>query len=112
MTDAEALAAFGALSQETRLRILKMLVRAGPEGMSAGSLGEAVGVASSGMSFHLNHLEQARLVQSRREGRFIIYTAALEALSGLIAFLMADCCQGRPEICAPAVAALSCGCEG
>lgn len=112
MHEKQALGAFAALSQETRLRIVRLLVTAGPEGMSAGAIGEAMDSASSSrMSFHLSHLEQAGLVESRREGRSIIYSAVLTALSGLVEFLMRDCCQGHPEVCAPAVAALSCHCE-
>ncbi|MBB6307173.1 ArsR/SmtB family transcription factor [Xanthobacter tagetidis] len=112
VTEAEALAAFAALSQETRLAIVRLLVRAGPEGMPAGAVGEALGGASSSrLSFHLAHLEQAGLVRSRREGRSIIYSAVYPTLSGLVAFLMRDCCDGHPEVCAPAVAALACACD-
>ncbi len=112
MDEKQALTAFAALSQETRLRIVRLLVTAGPEGMAAGAIGEAVdGASSSRMSFHLSHLEQAGLVESRRAGRSIIYTAALGALSGLIEFLMRDCCGGHPEVCSPAMAALSRCCE-
>ncbi len=107
-----ALAAFAALSQETRLRIVRLLVTAGPEGLPAGAIGEAMdGASSSRMSFHLGQLEQAGLVTSRREGRSILYSAAYPALAGLVEFLMRDCCQGHPEVCAPAMAALSCCCE-
>jgi ArsR family transcriptional regulator len=108
MDEHQALDAFGALSQETRLQIVRLLVKAGPEGMAAGVIGEALEASSSKLSFHLSHLERAGLVQSRREARSIIYSAAYPALSELIEFLMRDCCQGRPEVCAPAVAALSC----
>ncbi|MEW6123058.1 MAG: metalloregulator ArsR/SmtB family transcription factor [Pseudomonadota bacterium] len=112
MDEAKALASFAALSQETRLRVVRLLVQAGPEGLAAGAIGEAMdGASSSRMSFHLNHLEQAGLVHSRREGRSIVYSAVYPALSSLIAFLMRDCCNGHPEVCAPAVAALSCVCE-
>lgn len=107
ITEAQALAAFSALSQETRLRIVRLLVTAGPDGLAAGAIGETVGASSSRLSFHLSHLEQAGLVQSRREARSIIYSVAYPALSGLIAFLMRDCCQGHPAICGPAVAALA-----
>ncbi len=107
MNESQALVAFAALSQETRLRIVRLLVKAGPEGLPAGAVGAAMdGASSSRISFHLSHLEQAGLVTSRREGRSIIYSAAYPSLSGIIAFLMQDCCQGRPEVCAPAVAAL------
>ena len=111
MNQRRALASFAALSQETRLRIVRVLVVAGPEGMPAGAIGDALDATSSRLSFHLTHLEHAGLVQSRREGRSIRYTATFEALSGLIAFLMQDCCQGRPEVCAPAMAVLAtCDC--
>lgn len=112
MDENAALMAFAALSQETRLRIVRRLVTAGPEGMAAGAIGVAVdGASSSRMSFHLSHLEQAGLVESRRAGRSIIYTAALGALSSLVEFLMRDCCQGHPEVCNPAMAALSSCCK-
>ncbi|MCF1504309.1 metalloregulator ArsR/SmtB family transcription factor [Afifella sp. H1R] len=108
MHEEEALTAFAALSQETRLRIVRLLVAAGPTGMAAGAIGEAMGGASSSrISFHLSHLEQAGLVTSRRKGRSIIYSAALTTLSGLVEFLMRDCCQGNPEVCDPTIAALS-----
>ncbi len=102
MDERQALGVFGALSQETRLRIVRLLVRAGPDGMAAGSVGEAAGVGASNASFHLKELERAGLVQARRSARSIIYTAAYPALAGLIEFLMRDCCQGRPEICSSA----------
>lgn len=110
MDESQALDAFGALSQETRLRMVRALVTAGPEGLAAGAIGHAVGVSSSGASFHLAHLERAGLIGSRREARSIIYTARYDALSGLVDFLMRDCCQGHPAICAPAVDALSSCC--
>jgi len=100
--ETQALDAFGALSQATRLQMVRTLVVAGPEGMAAGAVGEAVGASSSSASFHLSHLERAGLVQSRREARSIIYSANYEGLSGLVEFLMRDCCQGHPEVCAPA----------
>jgi ArsR family transcriptional regulator, arsenate/arsenite/antimonite-responsive transcriptional repressor len=110
INEQRALEAFAALSQETRLRIVRLLVKAGTTGLPAGVIGEAMDASSSRISFHLSHLEQAGLVQSRREGRSIIYSAAYSALSGLIDFLMRDCCQGHPEVCAPAVAALEACC--
>jgi ArsR family transcriptional regulator len=110
INEQRALEAFAALSQETRLRIVRLLVKAGPTGLPAGAIGEAMDASSSRISFHLSHLEQAGLVQSRREGRSIIYSAAYPSLSGLIDFLMRDCCQGHPEVCAPAVAALEACC--
>ena len=112
MVEPKALAAFAALSQETRLRIVRLLVQAGPEGMAAGAIGKAVDDATtSRLSFHLTHLEHAGLIQSRRNGRYIIYSAVYSALAGLVGFLLKDCCQGHPEICAPALAALTCACD-
>lgn len=111
MDETQALAVFAALSQETRLRIVRLLVVAGPAGMPAGAIGEAMGGASSSrMSFHLSHLEGAGLVESRRDGRSIVYRVRFPALSGLVDFLLHDCCQGHPEVCKPAAVALSSCC--
>lgn len=109
MDQRQALMAFGAISQETRLRILRMLVRAGPAGMAAGAIGDAVEVSPSNVSFHLKELERAGLVAVRREARSMIYSAEYKALRGLIQFLMEDCCAGHPDVCAPAMAASGCG---
>jgi ArsR family transcriptional regulator, arsenate/arsenite/antimonite-responsive transcriptional repressor len=106
----QALSVFAALSQETRLRIMRMLVIAGDDGLPAGSVAAQAGVMPSNVSFHLKELEQAGLVSSRRESRSIIYTAQYDALSGLIRFLMEDCCSGRREICEPALAAAASCC--
>jgi DNA-binding transcriptional ArsR family regulator len=108
MHEGQALAGFAALSQETRLRIVRRLVRAGPDGIAAGELADSLGVSPSNMSFHLKELERAGMIVPRREARSIIYAADYEVLRGLIQFLMKDCCGGHPEICAP-VLADSCG---
>ena len=110
MDERQAVAAFAALGQEHRLRIVRQLVTAGPDGTAAGTLAEAVGVSGTNLSFHLKELSHSGLVTSRREGRSIIYSVAYPVLSSLIEFLMTDCCQGHPEICAPALAACSCTC--
>jgi ArsR family transcriptional regulator len=108
MDERQALIGFGALSQETRLRVVRLLVQAGPDGVPAGAIAEAVGVSASNISFHLKELERAGLVGARREARQIRYAADYAALSGLIRFLMQDCCAGRPEICVPATADACC----
>lgn len=108
MDERQALSAFGALSQETRLRILRHLVIAGDDGIAAGVIAERVEVSASNVSFHLKELERAGLVSARRDGRSIVYGAQYEALSSLIRFLMEDCCSGRREICEPAVATNRC----
>ena len=107
MDERQALLSFGALSQETRLRILRMLVVAGPEGLAAGLIAEQAGVTASNVSFHVKELERAGLVSSRRESRSILYTAEFDALNGLLRFLMEDCCGGR--ICLPDAMADDCG---
>lgn len=112
MDEQQALEGFGAISQETRLRIVRMLVVAGADGMAAGAIAERLGgAASSRTSFHLNALERAGLVARHREGKSIIYSARFPALSELVAFLMHDCCQGHCKYCDRAIA-LFAKCEG
>ncbi|MEO5757277.1 MAG: metalloregulator ArsR/SmtB family transcription factor [Mesorhizobium sp.] len=111
MDERQALSAFAALSQETRLRILRHLVIAGPDGIAAGAVADKVEVSASNVSFHLKELERAGLVSVRRDSRSMVYSAEYDALSGLIRFLMEDCCSGRPEICAPALASGCCAAD-
>jgi ArsR family transcriptional regulator, arsenate/arsenite/antimonite-responsive transcriptional repressor len=108
MDERQALACFGALSQETRLRIIRTLVVAGHDGMAAGVIAERMEVSPSNVSFHLKELERAGLISQQRESRSIVYTASFDALAGLVRFLMEDCCAGNPEICAPAVKVAAC----
>lgn len=100
MEERQALAAFGALSQQTRLRILRLLVVAGPPGLAAGVIAERAEVSASNISFHVKELERAGLVTARRESRSIIYSIEIAGLNGLIRFLMEDCCAGQPQLCA------------
>ncbi len=99
MDQIDAIGALAALAQDTRLAVFRNLVRAGPNGMTAGDIATAVAVTPSTMSHHLAQLEKAKLVSSRRDGRTVIYAADYEGTRKLLAFLMEDCCQGRPEIC-------------
>ena len=108
MNPIQALAVFAALSQETRLRIVRLLVQAGEDGMAAGAIAEAADVSPSNVSFHLKELERSGLLAQRRESRSIIYAADYKVLRELIGFLMKDCCRGRPEICAPLIADFEC----
>ena len=103
-----ALASFAALAQDTRLAIVRRLVRAGPAGVSAGEVADAVKASASNVSFHLKELERAGLIEARRAARSIIYSARYDTLRDLIAFLMKDCCGGHPEICTPALANACC----
>ncbi len=109
MEKRQALASFGALSQETRLEIVRMLVIAGPTGMQAGAIAEKMGMSPSNISFHLKELDRAGLIGQQRESRSIIYSAKYDALSDLVRFLMEDCCAGDPRICTPAATVAACG---
>ncbi|WP_048432895.1 ArsR/SmtB family transcription factor [Methylobacterium platani] len=102
LDEAGALAALAALAQETRLRALRTLLHAFPEGVPAGRLGAALGCAPSTLTFHLRHLQEAGLVESRRQGVSVIYTARPAAVAGLTDYLTRACCGGRPEACLPA----------
>jgi ArsR family transcriptional regulator, arsenate/arsenite/antimonite-responsive transcriptional repressor len=108
MKKSTVIAALGALAQETRLDIFRMLVQKGPEGLPAGEIGARLGQPSPTMSFHLNQLRFAGLVVSRRESRSIIYSANFKAMSDLLTYLTDNCCGGRPQLCTPASA---CGAE-
>lgn len=109
MDEFQAISGFMALSQETRLRVLRRLVQVGPEGLAAGAVAAAVSVSASNVSFHLKELERAGLITQRRVARSIIYAANYDTLAALIRFLMEDCCNGRVEICGPAMASVACG---
>lgn len=95
MEKTEALDAFSALSQEGRLDVFRLLVRAGPEGLAAGKVAEAAGRAANTLSAQLNILSQAGLIESRREGRSVIYSACFDRVSALIVYLIEDCCAGE-----------------
>ena len=82
-----------ALSQETRLRAFRLLVKAGQQGMPAGALSEKLGIPQNTLSFHLSHLSNAGITHSRREGRSIIYSANYDTMHGLISFMVKDCCS-------------------
>lgn len=103
-----AIDALGALAHETRLSVFRMLVQAGPNGMIAGAIADQQGVPPSTMSHHLATLERAGLVQSQRESRLIHYRADYAAMRRLLAFLMQDCCQGAPEMCADLLGEINC----
>lgn len=99
MQQDQAIGALAALAQDTRLTAFRMLIQAGPSGMTAGEISAALSALPSTMSHHLRLLERARLVRSHRDGRTVIYVANYEGTRELLGFLTEDCCQGRPEIC-------------
>ena len=99
MTTKDALAGLASLAQETRLRVFRLLVRRGPEGLPAGAIAETVGVPASSLSFHLRGLMQAGMVTQERRSRQLIYAADFERMNGLVAYLTENCCGGAG--CAP-----------
>jgi ArsR family transcriptional regulator, arsenate/arsenite/antimonite-responsive transcriptional repressor len=110
MDEPHALAALAALGQATRLAIFRSLVGKEPNGMSAGALAEAVGCPHNTLSTHVAILARAGLVHGTREGRTITYRANADGTRALIAFLVTDCCEGRPELCGLASGSSENGC--
>ncbi|WP_349360258.1 metalloregulator ArsR/SmtB family transcription factor [Stappia sp.] len=110
MDTKRALEALSALSQQTRLDVFRLLVRAGPDGMAAGEIGAALDVRQNTMSANLAVLLRAGLVRNAREGRTIRYFADMEGVRDLMAFLLEDCCGGRADLCQPVLDALVCDC--
>lgn len=85
-----------ALAHESRLAIFRLLVQAGPAGMTAGKIAEALGIPPSSLSFHMKELGHAHLVSSRQESRYVIYTANFQTIHEVIGFLTENCCGGAP----------------
>lgn len=96
MKDKTVLTALAALAQESRLAVFRLLVQAGPQGLAASRIAEALDIAPSSLSFHLKELSHAGLLTARHEGRFIYYCADIGTMNGLIAFLTENCCGGMP----------------
>lgn len=96
-----AVDALSALAQETRLAVFRLLVQAGQEGVTAGVLGEKLGIPPATLSFHLKVLTHAGLIKPRTKGRFVIYSANYHKMNKLIAYLTEQCCAGETEQCAP-----------
>jgi DNA-binding transcriptional ArsR family regulator len=102
-----ALEALSALSHETRLWVFRLLVQAGPEGLPAGEIADALGSRQNTMSSHLKTLAAAELIDSRRDGRSILYTANYDTVRELVIFLMEDCCAGNNAVCRPVAESLA-----
>jgi ArsR family transcriptional regulator len=101
MEKIDAVAALSALAQDNRLDVFRLLVEAGPDGLPAGEIAEALGLAPNTLTFHFDRLRAAGLVSVRREGRSMIYAVRLETMNALIGYLTDNCCGGAPEKCAP-----------
>ena len=101
-TATQVIEGLGALAHEHRLALFRLLVQAGPGGMPAGAIAEALALPNSSLSFHLAHLTRSGLIQQTRQSRSLIYTADYAAMNGLVGYLMENCCGGAS--CAPDVA--------
>jgi ArsR family transcriptional regulator len=106
MEKENVVAALAALAQDNRLDVFRLLVRAGPDGLSAGQMASALNLAPNTLTFHFDRLRHAGLVTVRRAGRSMIYAARYDSMRALIAYLSENCCEGTescaPEACAPA----------
>jgi ArsR family transcriptional regulator, arsenate/arsenite/antimonite-responsive transcriptional repressor len=97
MKKSNAVAVLAALAQDNRLDVYRLLVQAGPEGMPAGEIADALGIAPNTLTFHFDRLRMAGLVSVRREGRSMIYAARYETMNALLGYLTENCCQGRAQ---------------
>ena len=111
MDKPDALNAFAALGQDTRLEVFRLLIKAGQTGMAAGEISEKLGVRQNTMSTNLAILASAGLIRNAREGRSVRYFADFDGIGGLLGFLMEDCCDGAPELCQPVIDKIACACD-
>jgi ArsR family transcriptional regulator len=103
--------ALAALAQSTRLDVFQLLVKHEPQGLAAGDIARALAVPQNTMSSHLAVLSRAGLVSAQRFSRSIVYRADLARVQALVLFMLRDCCDGRPEICAPLIESLTPCCQ-
>jgi ArsR family transcriptional regulator, arsenate/arsenite/antimonite-responsive transcriptional repressor len=104
MKNKDAIKALAALAQESRLNIFRLLVKQGPDGLAAGIISEKLRLPNATLSFHLKELSHAELLDSRQEGRFVIYSANFKTMNALLAYLTENCCAGSAEACDAACA--------
>jgi DNA-binding transcriptional ArsR family regulator len=105
-----ALDALSALSHETRLWVFRLLVQAGPDGLPAGDIADALGSRQNTMSSHLRQLQASGLVSGERCGRQILYRVNFDTVRDLVMFLVEDCCAGSSQLCDPLVETLATCC--
>lgn len=104
MKTADVIAALGALAHEHRLGIYRLLVEQGPAGLPAGAIGERIGLVPSSLTFHLQSLQRAGLVNQARASRQLIYSADYPVMNELVGYLTDKCCAATGPDCAPACA--------
>jgi ArsR family transcriptional regulator, arsenate/arsenite/antimonite-responsive transcriptional repressor len=110
MKDNDAIEALSALAHATRLKVFKLLVQAGAHGVPAGDIARQIGVPVTTMSTHLGILGRAGMIAPRRESRTVFYALDVCGTRALFAYLLADCCLGRPDLCQPVFAAADIAC--
>lgn len=103
MEETQAVTSLAALAHPQRLRIFRLLVREGPNGLAAYEIAEAVEASPTAASFHLKELDRAGLIHATRDGRFVRYAIHVDGMRKLLTYLTEDCCQGQPELCGPSV---------
>jgi len=108
MDKSNVLTALAALGHETRLDVFRLLVIAGNEGMLAGEISDRLNVRQNTLSSNLSILQQAGLLKNERQGRAIRYFADMQGMSGMLAYLMEDCCGGNPKTCQPVIDEIAC----
>ncbi|MCR9174978.1 MAG: helix-turn-helix domain-containing protein [Alphaproteobacteria bacterium] len=108
MEQIEAVAAFSALSQSTRMDVFRLLIKAGPDGMAAGEIATLLEVRQNTLSANLSVLVQSGLIRNQRQGRSIRYFADMDGLRSLLGFLLEDCCGGNAELCRPLIREIAC----
>lgn len=111
MKDLVAITMLGALAQEHRIRMFRLLVKTGPSGMPSSEIADHAGISTTSASFHLKELEHAGLITATRQGRFIRYAVHVEAMRKLLTYLTEDCCQGQPELCGTSISRASTLCR-
>lgn len=99
METTQAVQALASLAHASRLAVFRLLVSAGPEGLAAGEIGRRLDVPAATLSFHLKELYRAGLIAQQRQGRSLVYRLDVTQMRSLLAYLIEDCCQGRPELC-------------
>jgi len=107
MESENVILALAALAQSTRLEVFRLLVKHEPEGLAAGDIARALAVPQNTMSSHLSVLSRAGLVSAQRFSRSIVYRADLSRFRAVVVFMLRDCWDGRPEICAPLIESLT-----
>lgn len=108
MNESDAIMRLSAIAQRTRMAVFRLLVKHGSRGLPATEIARLISIPPTTMSTHLSVLARAELIEARRESRTIFYAVRPDGVQSLLSFLISDCCEGRPELCSPSRAGISC----